>query len=263
MRPIRSLFRYSLLSAALAMATTTASHAVSLNAQDRLIQDEIFYFVLPDRFANGDAKNDNGGIIGTADVNGFDPTRANYYHGGDLKGLTKKLNYLRNLGVTSLWISPIFKNKAVEGDSAGYHGYWTLDYTQVDPHFGSNQELKQLINVAHAHGIKIFLDVVMNHTADVIKYEECHSADGALLADFALGCPYRTVEQSEIDPFTPFIPAGQETLKSPAWLNDPQYYHNQGHSTFNSESSLNGDFFGLDDLKTEDPAVVAGMIAVR
>jgi glycosidase len=136
---------------------------------------EQFYFVLPDRFANGDTANDQGGLTGSRLSTGYDPTDKGFYQGGDLKGLTKKLDYIKGLGTTAIWMAPIFKNQPVQGTgsdaSAGYHGYWITDFTQVDPHFGTNKDLATLISKAHAKGMKVFFDVITNHTADVVDYE--------------------------------------------------------------------------------------------
>jgi hypothetical protein len=144
-----------------------------------VLADEFFYFVLPDRFENGDPSNDRGGsAVDDPLVHGFLPTDKGYYHGGDLAGLKSKLDYLQGMGVTAIWMTPQFTNRWVQGDgtiegsSAGYHGYWQTDYTTIDPHFGSNTELIDLIDTAHARGMKVFFDIITNHTADVISYEE-------------------------------------------------------------------------------------------
>ena len=106
------------------------------------VTDQNFYFVMADRFANGDTANDNGGLPpGTgAGQSGFEPKVKGCYHGGDLKGLTSKIDYIQGLGTTAIWLTPSFKNKAVQPQdkSAGYHGYWITDFTQIDPHLGSN-----------------------------------------------------------------------------------------------------------------------------
>src|SRR6476646_6991724 len=78
-------------------------------------EDEIVYFLLPDRFENGDTSNDNGGLEGDRLVTGFDPAHKGFYHGGDLKGLTARLDYIQGLGATAIWLGPIYKNKAVQG----------------------------------------------------------------------------------------------------------------------------------------------------
>ncbi|WP_268249660.1 alpha-amylase family glycosyl hydrolase, partial [Streptomyces anandii] len=113
---------------------------------------EQFYFVMPDRFANGDTANDKGGLTGSRLATGYDPTDKGFYQGGDLKGLTKRLDYIKGLGTTAIWLAPIFKNQPVQGTgkdaSAGYHGYWITDFTKVDPHFGTNADLTALISKA-------------------------------------------------------------------------------------------------------------------
>lgn len=238
---------------------------------------EQYYFVLPDRFANGDQANDTGGITGGRLDNGFDPADKGFYHGGDLAGLIQKLDYIQNLGTTAIWMAPIFKNKPVQGTgdqaSAGYHGYWITDFTQVDPHFGTNDQLKELIAKAHARGIKVFFDVITNHTADVIDdAEQQHAyrstgayptldADGNPVDETAVadsGAPWPKITKDSF-PYTPvFRTAADATAKSPSWLNDPSLYHNRGDSTFVGESATEGDFSGLDDLDTQNPRVVKG-----
>ncbi|KJY36551.1 sulfonate ABC transporter ATP-binding protein, partial [Streptomyces sp. NRRL S-444] len=238
---------------------------------------EQFYFVLPDRFANGDPRNDTGGLTGTRLETGLDPTDKGFYQGGDLKGLTDRLDYIKGLGTTAIWMAPIFKNQPVQGKgadvSAGYHGYWITDFTQVDPHFGTNADLERLIDKAHAKGMKVFFDVITNHTADVVDYREqsySYLSKGAFPyltkggvpfedADYAAGKKKFPQVDAESFPRTPFVPDAKKGLKAPAWLNDPTMYHNRGDSTFAGESSDQGDFFGLDDLWTERPEVVTGM----
>lgn len=229
----------------------------------RDIQDEVFYFVLPDRFHNGDTGNDNGSKTIALSQGGFDKTNAASYHGGDIKGLEQKLPYLKELGVSAIWLTPILRNQAVQGDISGYHGYWVLDFTEIDPHLGSNDNLKSFIDSAHQQNIKVFFDIITNHTADVIKYTECHGEDGSGWSEGGELCPYKTLAQKAAgDVYTTVIPEGSENVKTPAWLNDTKYYHNQGDSTFEGENSVYGDFFGLDDINTDDPEVVAGLTDV-
>ncbi|MGC9665712.1 pullulanase-type alpha-1,6-glucosidase [Planosporangium sp. 12N6] len=232
---------------------------------------EQFYFALPDRFANGDPGNDRGGLTGDRTTTGYDPTDKGFYHGGDLKGVTGKLDYIKGLGTTAIWLAPIFTNDPVEGDSAGYHGYWITDFTRVDPHFGTEADLKALVAGAHRRGMKVYLDIITNHTADVITADQHgyvskadapytdaagHPFDDSAYADGAHGFP--TVDVHTF-PRQPRVPADKAHLKQPDWLNDPTMYHNRGDSTFAGESAEYGDFFGLDDLWTERPEVVRGM----
>ncbi|WP_226966696.1 pullulanase-type alpha-1,6-glucosidase [Streptomyces phaeolivaceus] len=238
---------------------------------------EQFYFVLPDRFANGDRANDKGGLTGSRLATGYDPTDKGFYQGGDLKGLAEKLDYIKGLGTTAIWMAPIFKNQPVQGTganaSAGYHGYWITDFTRVDPHFGTNKDLETLISKAHAKGMKVFFDVITNHTADVVDYEEKSydylskgafpylTEDGKPFddTDHADGEPRFPSVDRESFPRTPVVPAAKKNTKVPSWLNDPTMYHNRGDSTWAGESATYGDFVGLDDLWTERPEVVSGM----
>jgi glycosidase len=256
------------------------------------VTDQNFYFVMADRFQNGDLANDNGGLPPGkgAGQSGFDPTGKGWYHGGDLEGLTSELDYIKGMGTTAIWLTPSFKNKAVqpEDNSAGYHGYWITDFTQIDPHLGTNQDLRALVDGAHARGMKVYFDIITNHTADVIKYGE----GGRRPYVSKDQSPYRTASGTPFDdrdfagtdsfpalaptgqpscpppggftsfPYHPCVPAAEQNVKVPAWLNDVSLYHNRGDTTFSGENSQYGDFFGLDDLFTENPRVVNGMIDI-
>ena len=139
------------------------------------VTDENFYFVMADRFENGNTANDTGGLGSDPLVSGFDPKNKGFYNGGDLAGLRQRIDYIKGLGTTSIWLTPSFKNKAVQledGPSAGYHGYWITDFTQIDPHLGTNDDLRQLVEAAHKRGMKVYFDIITNHTADVIGYQE-------------------------------------------------------------------------------------------
>lgn len=253
---------------------------LALDSLRRDLTRERFYFVMADRFANGDRSNDEGGLAGNRLVTGYDPTDKGFYHGGDLRGLIDRLDYLQGMGTTAIWMTPSFKNRPVQGEganvSAGYHGYWITDFTQIDPHLGTNAELAELVGKAHARGIKVFFDIITNHTADVIDYAERQYTYRSKHA-----YPYTDVDGHEFDdrdfagsdgfpeltgasfPYTPTFRSGADaTVKAPAWLNDPTMYHNRGDSTFAGESSEYGDFAGLDDLFTERPEVVGGMVDI-
>jgi neopullulanase len=236
------------------LLTLTPELVKAQSYRDRVPEDEIVYFLLPDRFENGDTANDKGGLKGDRLKTGFDPSAKGFYHGGDLKGLIKRLDYVQGLGATAIWVAPIFKNQAVRGavgdESAGYHGYWVTDFTTIDPHFGTEADFKTLVNAAHARGMKVYMDIITNHTADIIRYREC------------VICPYRSRADYPGQAYTPYIPKGLEQAKTPAWLNDITLYHNRGNSTFHGESATMGDFVELDDVKTEDPRAVAGFIDV-
>lgn len=261
--------KLTLLSALIAVSTacTNATDTQANNPKDnyltRDVRDDVFYFVMPDRFENGDRANDMGSTTISISSGGFDPTSTGHYHGGDLRGLINQLDYLQGMGITAIWMTPIMRNQAVQGDSSGYHGYWTLDFTQLDPHLGSNDDLKELIDAAHAKNMKVFFDIITNHTADVIKFEECHRNNNKKFSTDERLCKYVPLADKKAGKgYTPYVLEHEKQLKTPDWLNDPQYYNNQGDSTWQGESSINGDFMGLDDLDTSNPKVVSGMIDI-
>ena len=257
--------------------------AVALAPVRQAGSGEQLYFVMTDRFANGAATNDRGGVTGDRLVTGFDPTDKGFYQGGDLAGLLDRLDYVQGLGTTAIWLTPSFTNKYVQGAgtddvSAGYHGYWVTDFTTLDPHYGTLAELDALLDAAHERGMKVYFDIIANHTADVIQYEEdpqpgdtpypyvsqadrpYTDADGAAfqLAD-VVGRAFPELDPATSFPYTPVVPDDEQDVKVPAWLNDPTLYHNRGSSTYAGESSTLGDFGALDDLMTENPVVVDGM----
>lgn len=124
-------------------------------------RDEVIYQVLIDRFADGDAGNNYR----------VDLTAQGHWHGGDWKGLEDNLPYLEELGVTTLWISPIIKNVDTDAGFDGYHGYWAQDMTELNPHFGDLAALRSLVSSAHERGIKVILDIVTNHLGQLFYYD--------------------------------------------------------------------------------------------
>ncbi len=258
-------------------SATTQDAARASDSLRTPLTRERFYFLMADRFANGSTANDTGGLTGGRMETGLDPSDKGFYHGGDLKGVLDRIDYIRGLGTTAIWLTPSFKNRPVQGGgadaSAGYHGYWVTDFTQVDPHLGTNEDMKALIEAAHAKGMKVFFDIITNHTADVIDYEggqhgyvdkatrPYRDASGQPFDDAAVaGSPTFPDLNLQSFPYRPvFRTPADESAKVPAWLNDPTMYHNRGDSTYAGESSTYGDFFGLDDLFTERPQVVSGM----
>lgn len=165
-------------SGALAVLTLALSACGVLKAPEtggntRAWQDEVIYFAMTDRFANGNPANDNGPNRNEGDR--ADRTNPLGWHGGDFAGLKAKIEegYFKRMGFTALWISPVvLQVPAIEGPKtgpnagklfAGYHGYWAEDFFKVDPHFGTLDEYKSLIQTAHRNGIKVIQDIVVNH----------------------------------------------------------------------------------------------------
>ena len=196
------------------------------------LSQDLIYFVMPDRYKDGDKKNNDNG--------GFNTSLTAFYHGGDLKGLTGTcepgddgLARIKSLGFTAVWLTPVVTQQEAIGAGSGYHGYWGVDFLNVDPHLGTNADMLEFSKCAKKLGLKIILDVVTNHTGDVIKY----------LGNEA------------------YLPAESKRLKNPAWLNDLSNYHNVGDmgSCWGVGNCTKlGDFYGLDDLATEKPVVYKG-----
>lgn len=126
---------------------------------------DVLYLLMPDRFANGNPKNDV--VKGMRDQT-CDRTKPSLCHGGDLAGIEQHLDYFTDLGVTALWFTPILENNWPNdhGVNSSYHGYATTDYYKVDPRFGTNAEYKQLIDECHKRGLKVVMDMIFNHCSD-------------------------------------------------------------------------------------------------
>lgn len=152
----------------LALAALGCAHDVLGEQKDVEIEthvedwrDHVMYQLLTDRFANGDARNDFR----------VDPTALARYQGGDWQGIIDQMDYLQELGVTALWISPVVLNVDTDAGIDGYHGYWAVDFTRVNPHFGDLATLRALVDEAHARGMLIILDIVTNHLGQVFYYD--------------------------------------------------------------------------------------------
>jgi alpha-amylase len=141
-----------LLSASAFMPTPAAAEPVKapyVGVNDRVWPDESIYFIMIDRFNNGDKANDGA-------ANTSDPKT---WHGGDLQGIIDKLDYIKSMGFTAIWITPHVKNTGRD-----YHGYGAVDFFDTDPHFGTIAQAKELVDKAHAKGLKVLFDIVVNHT---------------------------------------------------------------------------------------------------
>lgn len=130
--------------------------------------EDVIYLLMPDRFANGDPSNDSPAISPGL----LDRSKGRYYHGGDLAGVRQKLPYLKSLGVTAIWMNPIYDNNNALNRKetydnqpiTDYHGYGATDFYAVDEHLGDLATFRQLVDDAHSYGIKVILDMVANHT---------------------------------------------------------------------------------------------------
>ena len=219
------------------MLASTSVAAIPSQPSDKVgLAKELIYFVFPDRYLNGDTSNDN--------FPGYKPSDTAFFHGGDLKGLTgtceagdNGLARIKNLGFTAVWVTPLVVQQRPTPNGAGYHGYWGVDFLNIDPHLGTKADLIAFSQCAKKLGLKLILDVVTNHTGDVIRYKDRDA----------------------------YIPSDMVNEKNPAWLNDLSNYHNVGDiSNCWGEGSCSqlGDFYGLDDIATEKPVIFNGWAEV-
>ena len=126
--------------------------------------DDVIYLIMTDRFADGDSSN-NFPATGA-----YDRDQPRAYHGGDLRGIQEHLGYLKDLGVTAIWITPIYDNEDRTGRD--YHGYGAVDLYKVEEHFGTLTEYQSLVNAAHRQGLKVILDIVPNHVGPTNAWAE-------------------------------------------------------------------------------------------
>ena len=158
--------------------TSTKKIVKKMEAKEFVWEGANIYFLLTDRFNNADTSND---------IN-FDRTKEagklRGFEGGDIKGITQKIKegYFTKLGINAIWMTPIVEQIHGETDegtglSYGYHGYWTKDWTNIDPNYGTKEDLKELVAIAHKNGIRVLLDAVINHTGPVTEKDSVWPSD--------------------------------------------------------------------------------------
>lgn len=202
-----------------------------------LSPSDVMYLIMPDRFANGDPSNDEP----PGRPNSHDRSKARAYHGGDLRGIREHLPYLKDLGVTTLWLTPIVKNAAPDE----YHGYGAVDLYAVDPHLGTLADYQQLVAEAHGQHMKIFFDAVPNHVGPHHPWNH----------DPPLPDWFHGTKQRHLDSFAP-VKGSFYGLPDNA-PNDPFEMLVDPHSPARlKRNSTEGWFFGiLPDMNTENPIV--------
>ena len=241
-------------------------------------RDEVIYQVLTDRFANGDVNNDFQ----------VRPGPLARFQGGDWRGMAEHLDYIKELGVTTLWISPIVKNVETDADVDSYHGYWAQDLTKLNPHFGDLADMRMLTARAHELGLKIVLDIVTNHMGQLFYYDTNLNGNADIYIGGSGALPVVSNRSdlsriTEYDPdwdpkgiqaFTSLGPAGrapviffQQTainrVPPEGILGTARAYHGFARNLNNDDPQqlTLGDFpGGLKDVNTEDPEVRAEMI---
>jgi glycosidase len=242
---ITSTSRAALAWVAALAAATAAAAPLRLHVPSPDWRDQVIYFVVTDRFADGDPRNND---LGAGEFRAGSPR---HYNGGDLKGLVGRLDYIRGLGATALWITPPVANLWLDGaaDYSGYHGYWAEHFGRVDRHLGTLADYRELSHALHSNGMLLVQDIVLNHTGNFFGY-----ADGWDAAD-----PARSWRRN-----AGARPQGRPS-QHPFDRNDPRdlqqrragIYHWTPDITdyADAEQEANWQMAGLDDLNTENPLV--------
>ena len=213
-------------------------------------RDQFIYFLLVDRFDNN------------ADLTAHDPTQPNtgpdpdnrrLFQGGNLRGIIRRLDYIKNLGCTTIWLSPILKNRQDLNDT--YHGYGIQDFLEVDPRFGTLEDLKQLTAEAHRRGMYVILDVVLNHTGDVWAYPDDQPYFYYQGQSFPFG------QWREADPA---LGHQSDDAVWPTELQQSDAFKRQGQirNWSDHQEAQDGDFLSLKELDLPRPTVLDTLIKV-
>ncbi|MDP4182903.1 MAG: alpha-amylase family glycosyl hydrolase, partial [Bacillota bacterium] len=228
-------------------------------------EDQVFYFLLVDRFSDGNEIgyiNIEGNAVNTGKTplyNSVDYENAvsneieakawrdsgDKWVGGNLRGIISKIGYLKRLGITAIWLSPVFKQVAYKET---YHGYGIQNFLEIDPHFGSKEDLKELVKVSHDNGIYVIMDIILNHTGDVFCYApdqntnhdknstnishpiwsgQKHPVAGFYKADGKGILPFEKINCDDSDGSFP-----NDDAIWPQEFQDPSYYTCKGHITY-------------------------------
>ena len=204
------------------------------------------YQVMTDRFFDGDASNNN------ADGN-YNPSNSQSIHGGDFKGVEQKLDYIKALGATAIWISPVVLN-----GSGQFHGYAARDFYKVDPHWGSLSNLQHFVQVAHAHGLLVIDDIIVNHGDDLI-----YSTDAGYSNFVYSPAGYTLKYRSSAKMFAPPFDVFNSTYNSANNALTNLFHNNGTIQNFNDLTQVQlGELSGLDDFRTESDYVRSNMAAI-
>ena len=220
-------------------------------------RDEILYFIVTDRFSDGDSSN-NG------DPAFLDRDDHFKYHGGDLRGILDHADYLRELGVTAVWITPVVENVFATGSEpdvyTGYHGYSARNMDAIDPHLaGSIQEYQDFVAAMHENDLRVIQDVVVNHMGSVLKY-----AEGWDPPFDPRGYTRVFVDEEYPPDSNPWVIGNNNQRPSRPPFDQLSSYHHFGAITDWSDpvQKMTGDFGTLDDLETESTEVRDALVEI-
>jgi glycosidase len=202
---------------------------------EREWREEFIYFLLVDRFADTGLRHPAGGTARAAGSG--TPAQLGQFCGGKLSGITSHLDYIQGLGCSAIWLSPVFENNDAPSPASGnYHGYSIQNYMDIDPRFGTKQDLIDLVAAAHKRNMRVFLDVVLNHSGDNWQYP------------FDAAYKYNNDEQFPLDAFR------RPDRPLPVELRDPAVYHRRGQiqNWDNFPEYQHGDFDSLKDFNNDE-----------
>lgn len=237
-RPFHALALSALLELALGVATAAAAPGLQLHVPSPDWRDQVIYFAVTDRFADGNPRNNDQG------AGEFDPRNPSRFSGGDLQGLRQQLHYIQGLGATALWITPPVANQWLNAHGAysGYHGYWTEHFMKVDRHLGTLRDYQLLSDALHRRGMYLVQDIVVNHVGDFFYMDPQRG--------WQANQGSRPVSAPTQRPFNLNNPTRAKDRRAGIyhWTPDIRDYTNR-------EQELRWQMAGLDDLNTSNPQV--------
>lgn len=213
-------------------------------------RDQFLYQLLVDRF--DDAK-EHPAYDPETTPRDRDPKSGCVFQGGKIKGITRRLDYIKGLGCTGIWLSPPFKQR--QDDPGSFHGYGIQDFLAIDPRFGTTEDLRELTREAHARGMYVVLDVVINHSADVFRYQGDGPHDYWREGRHEFGKWHMISAGPELGP---------DDAVWPRELQTPDAFKRKGSirnfATADDDEAVNGDFFALKELDLTNPRVMDVLI---
>lgn len=246
MKPVSLRLKIVALVLSVSLTNVNAENAEALHVPSPDWREQIIYFVMVDRFNDGDAANNNQG------VGEYDPGRNSHYSGGDLAGLADKISYIKNLGATAVWITPPVANQwwSPGAQYSGYHGYWAENLMAVDKHYGGLSDMQNLSRRLHGQGMYLVQDIVVNHMGNYFAYDpEQWNAQNP-----ALG--YRREAATAQGHMPSQKPFNRNDARDPAQAREAVYHWTPDIRDFTDpEQEHNWQMAGLDDLNTENPQV--------
>ena len=257
MRPMNRPAALALAAALAACLGASQGHADALDAcsEDGELKlhvpspdwrDQLIYMVFIDRFQDGDPSNNDQG------QGEYDPRRGSHFNGGDIRGIIQRLDYLKSLGVTALWVTPPVANQwwSSTYQQAGWHGYWAVDFREVDAHFGTLDDYRQLSHALHCNGMYLIQDIVVNHVGNFFEYDGGYDPN-----DTAKN--FRLLEADSAQPAPAQPPFHQIDRHNPEHVAADIYHWTPSIADFSDRNQeLTHSLGFISDINTKNPLVI-------